>query len=168
MHDTTLPLGRYAKDPRFRIVEVGHHDAIRTARVTIIKDGDRYQVWELADPDAITPAFTSKSLSRALAYDLGEAQKVGPVGMREWLHTDGRTYRHDPATTGMIGASSLRLGDVVDFPHLEAFEIVGEQVNQPDGIGEWHLGYPVRLVTSGKASWFVPRPGDMVPIRFAR
>lgn len=168
MHSTTLPLGKYAKDPRFTIVKVEGHDAIRTDRVTIISGAAGYQVWPLDDPGALYPAHTTASLAKALAYDLGDPAKVGPAGMQDWLHTDGRFYAHDPATTGMKSASHLRVGDIVDFPHISAFEITGPAEVSYDGLGRAGMGYPVRRLTGGFPDFFSYRSGDMVPVRFAR
>lgn len=168
MHETTLPLGPYANDPRIQTVKVDGRDAVRTDRVTITQGAGDYQVWPLGDPDAIYPAHTDRSLRKALAYDLGDPCKVGPVGISDWLHTDGRTYKHDPATTGMIDAGYLRPGDVVDFPHLPAFEILRPATPMVDGIGQWPMTYPVRRLDNNKAATFSPRSGDMIPIRFAR
>lgn len=171
MHDTTLPLGRYAKDPRFQIVKVNGQDAIRTDRMTIIRAGGiyaGYEVWQLDEPTAIHPAYKTRSLPKALAYDLGDPCKVGPTGISDWLHTDGRTYKHDPATTGMRDAGSLRTGDVVDFPHLNAFEVTGPAEIVYDDFGRGGMGYPVRRLPGGFNDTFTYRSGDMIPVRFAR
>lgn len=168
MHETDLPLGKYAKDPRFKIVKVDDRDAIRTDRVTILKTDRGFEVWPLNEHNALAPADRFRHLSQALAYDLGDPAKVGPTGMREWLHTDGRTYRHDPATTGMIEASSLHIGDVVDFPHVFAFEILGPAAPVTNDIGQMVMGYLARKLDGGHQITFSPRSGDMIPIRFAR
>jgi hypothetical protein len=169
MHDTTLPLGKYAKDPRFQIVKVDGRDAIRTDRVTIIQGSyGGFEVWELADPAAVHPAWSTRHLSVALRHDLGEPVQVGPVGIQDWMHTDGRTYRHDPAITGMMPADSLRAGDVVDFPHIDAFEILGPAEIAHDELGRPNMGYPARRINGGFNVRFTYRSGDMVPVRFAR
>lgn len=169
MHDTTLPLGRYAQDPRFQIVKVGKGDAIRTDRLTIIQSALGFELWPLDDPHAIHPIDITKSLPRALAYDLGDPCKVGPVGMSDWLHTDGRIYKHDPATTGMRDVAGLRGGDVVDFPHLDAFRIAGPATLTVDELGRQAMAYPVvQPVRRGFNRTFTYRSGDMVPVRFAR
>jgi hypothetical protein len=168
MHETDLPLGKYAKDPRFKIVRVDGHDAIRTDRVTILKTDRGFEVWPLDEHNALAPADRFRHLSQALAYDLGDAQRVGPTGMRDWLHTDGRTYRHDPTTTGMIQADSLRAGDIVDFPDVEAFEILEDAAPVQDAIGRWVMTYPTLTINSKKIGTLSPRSGDMIPIRFAR
>jgi len=167
MHDTTLQLGKYAKDPRFEIVQVGGRDAVRTDEYTIVQGDTLFELWRRDDPTAIFPHHTEKTLGKALIFVLGDPQKVGPVGMSEWLHTDGRIYLHDPATTGMRAALSLRVGDIVDFPHIEAFEVKGPAAPRTDDIGRWVMAYPVRHLR-GRTTWFPVRDGDMVPVRFAR
>lgn len=170
MHDTTLPLGRYAQDPRFQIVKVNKGDAVRTDRVTIIEESaHRYEVWDLAEPTAYAPAHVAKTLPRALAYDLGDPCKVGPTGISDWLHTDGCIYKHDPATTGMRDAGSLRVDDIVDFPHLTAFRILGLATIVVDELGRQAMAYPIcQPVRGGFNRTFTYRSGDMVPVRFAR
>jgi hypothetical protein len=167
MHNTKLPLGKYAKDPRLQIVQIGGHDAVRTNRYTIIQGETLLELWDPDEPNAIYPQHTEKTLARALAFALGDPQKVGPVGISDWLHTDGRVYSHDPATTGMRRAERLRIGDIVDFPHLAAFEITGPAVLIPDSIGRYTMTYPVHRLHGGAAS-FPFRDNDLVPVRFAR
>ncbi len=167
MHETTLKLGKYATDPRLQIVQVAGLDAIRTSECTIIQAHPGFQVWRLDNPNAIFPHHTERVLAAALRFVLGDPAEVGPNGMREWLHTDGRVYRHDPATTGMCDAASLRVGDVVDFPDAEPFEITGPAGHRTDDVGRWPMAYPVRHLR-GRTTWFPYRDGDMVPVRFAR
>jgi hypothetical protein len=168
MHTTTLPLGKYAKDPRFRIVQVDGADAVRTSTATIIQRGKDYQLWLLDRPTAIYAEYTSPSLAKALSYVLGDPAKVGPHGFDTWLHTDGREYAHDPATTGMKPAQRLHVGDVVDFPQIEAFEIVGESEVLYDGLGQGYTAFPVRILKGGFNQMFRYTSNDMVPVRFAR
>lgn len=168
MHTTTLPLGKYANDPRLQIVKVEKQDAIRTSETTIIRSGDRFQVWMLANPNAVTPEFTAPTLTKALAFVLGDPQKVGPVGVDSWLHTDGREYAHDPATTAMRRADRLHVGDVVDFPHLPAFEVTGDSEVLYDRLGAGYTAYPIKILQGGFNEYFRYGYGDLVPVRFGR
>lgn len=174
MHTTTLPLGKYAKDPRFEIVQVEKKDAIRTDEYTIIPRGaagdvpSGFELWHRDEPSAFYPHHYEGTLTRALRYALGAPAKVGPVGFGSWLHTDGREYAHDPATTAMRRAGSLRVGDVVDFPHIAAFEIAGPSEITYDGLGRPFTGYPVRLLNGGFNEFFRYQADDLVPVRFAR
>lgn len=167
MHTTTLPLGKYAKDPRFRIVQVAGADAIRTSTATIIQGGRDYQIWLLDQPTALYPEHTTSSLPKALAYLLGDPAKAGPFGFDTWLHTDGREYAHDPATTAMKQAQRLHTGDVVDFPQIEAFEILGESEVLYDGLGQGYTAFPAKILKGGFNQMFRYTSGDMVPVRFA-
>jgi hypothetical protein len=165
MHDMTLDLGDYADDPRFRVIDAGHLQAgdFRIAS----GDGLRWHVWVENEAGGGFHAFAG-DLIQCLAYTLGEPVEVGPVGIQDWLHTDGRTYRHDPAITGMMPADSLRAGDVVDFPHIEAFEILGPAEIAHDELGLPNMGYPARRINGGFNVRFTYRSGDMAPVRFAR
>lgn len=162
MARTTDPLGRYADDPR--VIEEDTYINVPSRNATITTTNGGRTWWVRINGDNVF----SGSLRKVLEDLLGDPMRVGPTGMREWLHTDGRTYRHDPATTGMIAAGALRPGDVVDYPHLDAFVILDEKVNTPTELGEWHMAYPVRRIIGGPETTFSPRSGDMVPIRFAR
>lgn len=157
-----LNLGPYAKDPRV-VVEIDHVNVPgRDARIITSNNGRTW--WVRINGE---PRYSGKLL-KVLEDLLGDPMRVGPAGMREWLHTDGRLYLHDPATTAMVDAAQLRDGDIVDFPHLDAFVILGEKVNTPDALGQWTMAYPVCRILTGVETTFAPRSGDMVPIRFAR
>lgn len=168
MHTTTLPLGKWAKDPRFEIVQVGGRDAIRTDDYTIVQGEKIFELWRRDDPNAIFPHHTEKALAKALSYALGDPMKVGPLFGGRWLHTDGRTYEHDPATTAMRRASFLHEGDIVDFPGIEPFKIVGPAEQQQDEFGRMGMGFPTRGLDNRRAGWLPYRDGDLVPVRTGR
>jgi hypothetical protein len=156
-----MNLGRYADDPR--IVPGDMQVSIPNRNAEITNVGLRR--WQLRiDGENVF----SGTLVKVLEDLLGDPMRVGPTGMREWLHTDGRIYRHDPATTAMVDAAQLRPGDIVDFPHLDAFVILDEKVNTVDVLGQWTGAWPVRRIVTGVETTWSPRFGDMVPIRFAR
>jgi hypothetical protein len=159
---TDIDLGPYAGDPR--IVAETTYVSVPGRDATIITGNEGRTWWVRINGEN---AFSGK-LIKVLEDLLGDPMRVGPTGMREWLHTDGRTYRHDPATTAMVDAAQLRPGDIVDFPHLDAFVILGEKINTRSLLGEWHMAHPVRRINTDLEATFSPRSGDMVPIRFAR
>lgn len=163
MTDTTIDLGAYAEDPRAYVDEDGH---IRAGDNRITVGGARCHVWAENSRGAGFHAYAG-TLAECLAYALGDPCQVGPVGIGDWLHTDGRTYKHDPATTGMMPADSLRVGDVVDYPHIEAIEILGPAEIIYDDLGRASMGYPARRLGGGFTRHFTYRSGDMVPVRFA-
>lgn len=157
----TPKLGPYTNDPR--VVPETDHIRVPSRDAEIVSgNGTRWWV-RIGGQNTM-----SGTVVKCLEDLLGDPMRVGPAGIREWMHTDGRTYRHDPATTGMIQAGSLHVGDIVDFPHLEAFEILSEQVSTRNELGEWNMAYPVRTMVTRTATTFSPRSEDMIPIRFAR
>jgi len=169
MHQTGLPLGKYHKDPRFEIVQVRGRDAIRTAEYTIVQgDGRVFEIWRLDEPTAIFPHHTERVLAKALSHVLGDAMKVGPVYGGRWLHTDGHTYEHDPATTAMRRAQLLHLGDIVDYPSLPAFEVTGPAQPYPDEAGRPGMAFPTRDLVDRSSGWLPYRDGDLVPVRTGR
>jgi hypothetical protein len=161
---TAPDLGIYARDPRIKIVS---NDEIRIGRTVHIETVDDPLHWLLTEQhDAETPRHTfAGTLEQCLAFTLGEPAEVGPIGMRGWMHTDGRVYHHDPATTGMRPAGTLAPGDVVDWPHLDAFTITDAAVNRRDELGEWRMAYPIRFPRRRPSFWFFDHDA-LVPVRF--
>lgn len=168
MHTTTLPLGKWAKDPRFEIVQVSGRDAIRTDDYTIVQGEKIFELWRRDDPNAIFPYHTEKTLGKALSYALIEPAKVGPLYGGRWLHTDGRTYEHDPATTAMRRAELLHAGDIVDLPDVPAFEIAGAAVPRQDEVGRTRMAFPTIALVGRRSGWLPYRDGDLVPVRTGR
>lgn len=157
----SLPFGDYASDPRIRVIDPLE---VRAAGVRITS-GNNLR-WYVHD-DGRGYAGSGGTLAECLERVLGDPAEVGPVGIYDWLHTDGRIYRHDPATTGMIPAENLNPGDVVDFPHLVAFEILGDAEITHNDLGQASMSYPVRRLDRSFDTRFTYRFGDMVPVRFA-
>jgi hypothetical protein len=157
-----INLGPYARDPR--VVAETTYVSVPGRDATIVTTNEGRTWWVRINGQNV---FSGK-LIKVLEDLLGDPMHVGPAGMREWLHTDGRLYLHDPATTAMVDAAQLRGGDVVSYPHLDDFVILGEKVNTPDALGQWNMAYPVRRTITGVETTWAPRSGDMVPIRFAR
>lgn len=161
-----MNLGRYSRDPRIKITKGVTWNVLIDNTVIETSDGVTWEV--LADrtmADFDRTADYTGTLIECIEFVLGDPAQVGPSGFGRWLHTDGRTYSHDPATTGFQPADYLRAGDVVDFPHLDAFEILGPAETQIDGLGQMHMAFPVRR-KNGARDWFPYRAGDMVPVRF--
>jgi hypothetical protein len=164
---TDIDLGAYADDPRIQVLADG---TIRAEVDRIRRVADSVSLWHVWSAGSSTVDFSdfTGALPECLAYALGDPCPVGPVGIGDWLHTDGRVYKHNPATTGMKIADYLREGDVVDFPHIDAFVITGPATLVPDDLGRLGMGYPAQWLKSGFSVRFPYRSGDMVPVRFAR
>lgn len=156
-----MDLGIFAGDPRIRHNPDGLHIPRRHTSIIISEDGTHGAVFrDLTD----LPDFAG-TVEQCLAFVLGEPHQVGPDGITGWMHTDGRVYQHDPATTGMIPAGTLGVGDVVDWPHLAAFTIAGPAVNRQDELGQWRMAYPVELADGSAVYWHYSAD-VLVPVRF--
>jgi len=163
MNTKTPDLGDYTGDPRIHVIDWRTIRAGRDTQLGLGLGGDR---WYARTDDGEN--VVNGTLAECLVCVLGDPMQVGPVAGGCWLHTDGRIYKHDPATTGMIQQHMLRPGDVVDQPGLPAFEIVQPAAPMLDGLGRWTMAYPVRRLDTGTGATFSPRSGDMIPVRFAR
>lgn len=152
-------LGIFANDPR---IHVDNERQVRVRGGSQVRHHSGERWFLIHHSGRVDFAGT---LEQCLAYALGEPATVGPTGLRDWMHTDGDVYRHDPATTGMRPAGVLQPGDVVDWPHVAAFTVAGPAVSRQDEIGQWSMAFPVELADGTSTFWFY---GDdsMVPVRF--
>lgn len=154
-----MDLGIFANDPRARVIYPQRR--VRAGRATIVStNGERWMV----NIDNATDVFFG-TVEQCLAFVLGEPAQVGPTGIRDWLHTDGRIYRHDPATTGMLFANALHTCDVVDWPGQEPFEILGSAQSRKNDLRQWRMAYPIQF-TDGLRGWYFYGDDDLVPVRF--
>lgn len=158
-------LGPYRNDPRVKVCDNEFSDVlIKTTNGPEIRiNGEFYEVW----PHGYTaPAHETKSLRGALRYVLGAVQKVGPNGMGGWLHTDGYTYLHDPATSGYKTVDQIRVGDVIALAAHPAVEVLELEHWSTDFFGRRLNGFWCRRLTDGVEGAVPFGDGGKFPVKF--
>ncbi len=154
-------LGPYRNDPRVKVrseqlIETTHGPEIRMG-------GEFFRVW-MHGHDA--PVYETRSLRGALRYVLGAVRKVGPDGMGGWLHTDGYTYLHDPATSGYKSVDQIRIGDVIAWaahPHAEVLE---REHWSTDFFGRRLNGFWCKRLDTGEEGLVPFGDGGRFPVKF--
>jgi hypothetical protein len=79
---TDINLGPYARDPR--VAAETTYVSVPTRDATIMTGNDGRSWWVRINGENV---FSGK-LIKVLEDLLGDPMRVGPVGIREWLHTD--------------------------------------------------------------------------------
>ncbi len=140
-----IKLDRYTDDPR---VKVRNDSLIDTTNGPQLRfTAGEWEVWLHGDT---SPAYSHRSLSRALSYVLGTPAKVGPDGYDGWLHTDGHVYLHDPATSAYVDADRIRVGDVIAYAGRPRTEVLKTQWFTTDFFGRRRNGFWVRRLDTGE------------------
>lgn len=156
-----LDLGPYRNDPRVKVrseklIETTHGPQIRI-------NGEFFQVW----PHGYTaPAHETKSLTGALRYVLGASRKVGSDGLGGWLHTDGMTYLHDPATSGYREAHTIKVGDVIAYAGRPEVEVLQLEHFSVDFFGRRLNGFWGKCLETGKEGAVPFGDGGRFPVKF--
>jgi hypothetical protein len=100
-----------------------------------------------------------------------EPVKVGPDGMGGWVHTDGLTYLHDPATSTYKSYDEMRPGDIIDWTGRPAVEVVrtGEPYVEKVGplAGRRGRAHWCRRLDTGKEGYVPYGPDGQAPVRHA-
>lgn len=156
-----LDLGPYRNDPRVKprtanLIETTNGPEIRV-------NGENYEVWTYGN-DA--PAHVTKSLRGALKYVLGAVRKVGPDGMGGWMHTDGYTYLHDPATSGYRIVDLIRPGDVIALAAYPPAEVLERDRWSTDFFGRRLNGFWCRRLDTGEEGLVPYGDGGRFPVKF--
>ena len=154
-------LGPYRNDPRVKVrsdvlIQTTHGPEIRIG-------GEFFRVWTHGHTE---PVYETRSLRAALRYVLGAVRTVGPDNMGGWLHTDGYTYLHDPATSGYKSVDQIRPGDVIAYAAHPEVEVLDRDQFHADFFGRRMNGFKVRRLSDG-VEGLVPFGADgRFPVKF--
>jgi hypothetical protein len=114
--------------------------------------GDRYWVYQVA-----------------AAQVAERARPVGSDGCGGWVHTDGKTYLHDPATSAYKRFDEMTPGDVIAWAGRPAVEVlrVGEPYTETPGplAGREHHAHWCRRLDNGQEGYVPYGPGGEAPVR---
>lgn len=159
-----MQLGRYTKDPRIQVIDPD--------RELVTVHGDKLsarnvKTWAVRQAGEDEIVFTGR-LSMALDFLLIEPHQVGPDNMGGWLHTDGRTYLHDPATSGYRHADTLKVGDVIAYAGRPDTIVLRTSEPYRDPFGRPLLGHWCRNADTGAEGWMPFGHDGMFPVRFGR
>jgi hypothetical protein len=114
--------------------------------------GDRYWVYQVA-----------------AAQVAERARPVGSDGCGGWVHTDGKTYLHDPATSAYKRFDEMTPGDVIAWAGRPTVEVlrVGEPYTETPGplAGREHHAHWCRRLDNGQEGYVPYGPGGEAPVR---
>lgn len=97
------------------------------------------------------------------------APTVGPDGYGGWVHTDGQTYAHDPATSAYKRYADMVPGDVIDWTGRATVEVV--RVNEPytEKVGPLNgrecFAHWCRRLSDGREGYVPFGPEGVAPVR---
>lgn len=100
------------------------------------------------------------------------APTVGPDGCGGWVHTDGQTYLHDPATSAYKRYDEMEPGDVIDWTGRATVEVL--RVNEPytEKVGPLEgrecLAHWCRRLSDGREGYVPFGPEGMAPVRLVQ
>jgi hypothetical protein len=123
------------------------------------------KVWAVTDSSGSEIVF-SGTLPKALDFLLIEPHQVGPDNMGGWLHTDGRTYLYDPATSGYRNASALKVGDVIAYAGRPDTIVLRTGEPCRDTFDRPLMGHWCRRADTGEEGWMPYGHDGMFPVRF--
>lgn len=153
-------LGPYRNDPR---IKVRSEKLIETTNGPEIREhAGSWRVY----PHGYTEPAKVGTLLACLRYTLGAVQKVGPNGMGGWLHTDGETYLHDPATSAFKDADRIKAGDVIAWAAHPAAVVLEREHWTTDFFGRRLNGFWCRRLTDGVEGAVPYGDGGRFPVKF--
>ncbi len=153
-------LGPYRNDPRVKVRTDVRIES--TNGPTIRQHSGSWRVY-VHDQNEHIHAGT---LLGCLRYVFGAVQKVGPNGMGGWLHTDGETYLHDPATSAYKEADRIKVGDVIAWAAHPAVEVLEREHWTTDFFGRRLNGFWCRRLDTGQEGPVPYGDGGRFPVRF--
>ncbi len=125
--------------------------------------------WVRREVDENGRVFWSVTTEGRIAVGLSP---VGPNGSGGWVHTDGQTYLHNPATSTYKRYDEMVPGDIIDWTGRATVEVI--RVNEPyvekvgPLAGRECRAHWCRRLDSGREGYVPFGPDGAAPVRHAQ